>query len=87
MATGIEYIKSPIYLNEDGSRIDCLLKLFAFNEELPFTADKNDIEPHGIAIYNLIIAGEAGPISAYVPPSPPPTSDPVIPVTTAPTVI
>lgn len=83
----VEYIKSPVYSKEDGSTIDCILKLSAFNEEIPFTADKNDIEPHGVAIYNLIVAGEAGPIGSYVPPPTPPAREPVTPVTTTPTVI
>jgi hypothetical protein len=67
MNSTIDYIKNPVYVSEDGLRIDCLLKLSAFDEELPFTAYKHDVEPHGVAIYNLIIAGEAGPIGAYVP--------------------
>jgi hypothetical protein len=86
MAT-IEYMKSPVYSTEDGSTIDCILKLSAFDVELPFTASANDIEPHGVAIYNALLAGEAGPIGAYVPPPPRPVADPVVPVTTAPVVI
>lgn len=67
MISTVEYIKNPVYSSENGLHIDCLLKLSAFDEELPFTAYKHDVEPHGVAIYNLIIAGEAGPIGAYVP--------------------
>jgi hypothetical protein len=65
----VEYIKNAVYASEDGFQINCFMKLSIFDEEMPFTAYKYDVEPHGVAIYNLIIAGEAGPIGPYVPPA------------------
>ena len=86
--TSIEYMKTPVYSKEDRSAIDCILKLAAFDFEIPFTASLDDVEPHGAAIYQALLAGEAGPIGAYVPPP-----EPIVPVrvpnpdTTAPVVL
>lgn len=60
----IEYIKDPIYC-ADGARIDCRLKWDEIDEELPFTADPNDVEEHGRAIHAALVAGEFGPVAAY----------------------
>lgn len=40
------------------------------NEWLPFRANPNDVEAHGRDIYARAIAGEFGPIAAYVAPLP-----------------
>ena len=82
----VEYLKSPVYSSADGLNIDCVVKFSTVAVELPFTASLNDIEPHGVAIYQALLAGDAGPIGAYVPPpepikpsAPAPTSAPVAP--------
>jgi hypothetical protein len=69
--SNVEYIKNPVFMSENGSRIDCIVKFDSVPIELPFLADANDIEPHGRAIHAAILAGEAGEIEPYVPPSEP----------------
>ena len=64
----VEYIKNPIYVTEEGSRIDCVVKFDTVGVELPFTADAYDVEEHGRAIHAAILAGEAGEIGPYMPP-------------------
>ena len=68
----VEKIHSPIYVDETGTRIDCMVKFDTISLEVPFTADANDVEEHGRAIHAALIAGEYGPIAAFVPPPPPP---------------
>ena len=70
--SNVEAIHSPIYSNETGTRIDCMVKFDTVPVEVPFTADTNDVEEHGRAIYAALVAGEYGPIAAYVPPPLPP---------------
>lgn len=80
--TEVEYMKNPVYSNAEGTTIDCLLKLTSFDYEIPFTASLNDVEPHGVAIYQALLAGQAGPVLAYVPPPPPPEAPPQAQLTT-----
>lgn len=61
----IESITNPVYIAADGSRIDCRLKWKEIGEELPFTADPDDVEPHGRAIHAALVAGEYGPVAPY----------------------
>jgi hypothetical protein len=61
----LEYIKNPVYVTEDGSRIDCIIKWKEFAEEHPFTAAADDVEQHGRDIYALLVAGEFGPVAPY----------------------
>lgn len=63
----VEYLHSPIYMDSAGDNIDCVIKFDHFNEELPFTASKNDTLEHGRQIYDALIAGKFGPIAEYVP--------------------
>lgn len=72
----LETVLNPKYSNAAGTRIDCDLKWVGVAEPWPFTADPNDSEAHGRQIYGLIVAGNFGPIAAYVPP-PPPTAEQV----------
>lgn len=62
----IEYIKDPVYC-ADGVRIDCRLKWREIDEEFPFTADPNDVEPHGREIHAMLVAGAFGPVAPYQP--------------------
>jgi hypothetical protein len=75
----VESIHSPIYVDNTGTRIDCMVKFDTVPVELPFTADANDVEEHGRAIHAALVAGEYGPIAAYVPPSAPPVIEQVGP--------
>ena len=71
----VEDIKNPVYVDETGDRIDCDVKFDTLPTYVPFTADKNDVEPHGREIYAQLVAGDWGPIAPYVPP-PLPVIDP-----------
>lgn len=63
----------------DAGRVDCVV---TFEDDagniigpVPFTASPDDVEAHGREIYQKAIAGEFGPVGAYVappPPAPPP---------------
>jgi hypothetical protein len=64
----VESIHSPVYIDNTGNRIDCMVKFETLPMEVPFTADANDVEEHGRTIYAALIAGEYGPIAPYVPP-------------------
>jgi hypothetical protein len=81
-------LKSPVWADAEHTLIDCVITTSQFgDEELPFTADPNDVEPHGRVLFERIVAGEFGPIGEYVPPAEPepgPTpSSGEIPVTEA----
>lgn len=65
----VEYLKDPVFVDETGDRIDCIVKFDTVDIELPFTAYKYDVEAHGRAIYASLIQGDAGEIGAYVPPA------------------
>jgi len=68
----VESIHSPIYVDETGNFINCIVKFDTLPMEVPFTANANDVEEHGRAIHAALVAGKYGPIAAYVPPPPPP---------------
>ncbi len=64
---------NPRYANEKLNLIDCEIDHPNYGL-IPFTADKNDVESYGVEIYNRLLNGEFGEISAYQPP-PPKTTD------------
>ena len=69
---------SPVWANAEHTAINCLITTSQFGTEiLPFTANQNDVEAHGRAIFADIVAGAYGAIGEYVPPP-----KPVLPVTT-----
>ena len=80
----VEYLKTPVYANEDHSMISCIVKFPKFDFEVPFAAHKDDVESHGREIYNDLIAGKYGKIGAYVAP-PLPEPPPASPAPPAPT--
>jgi len=55
-----DYQKTVINLEVDFDELD--------EEYVSFTANPNDVEPHGVEIYNRALAGEFGPIADWVPP-------------------
>lgn len=65
-------VLNPRWANAEHTAIDCEITTSQFGEEvLPFTADQNDVEPHGRAIFADLVAGKYGPIAEYVaPPTP-----------------
>ena len=66
----LEYAKNPVWANAEHTMIDLIIKWDAFNEELPFTANPNDCESHGRAIYAAAKEGAFGPVAEYVSPTP-----------------
>lgn len=78
----VQKISNPVFANSENTKIDCLVKFDTVELEIPFTADKHDVEIHCRAIYDALMAGEYGPIGAYVPPP-----EPVIPTQAGPTVV
>jgi hypothetical protein len=66
-------VSNPRWANVEHTIIDCEITTSQFGDEvLPFTADQNDVEAHGRAIFADLVAGKYGPIAEYVPPPPPP---------------
>lgn len=63
----IEYALNPKVSGPDGS-ISLMVKFEEFSEELPFTATFDDVETHGVELYQRALAGEYGPIEPYIPP-------------------
>lgn len=72
----VESITNPVFIDDSNTRIDCMVKFDTLPMAIPFTADANDVEEHGRAIHAALIAGEFGPIAAYVPPPAPEPSEP-----------
>jgi len=72
MQTKLTSLTNPIWSNEAHTAIDCLITTSQFGDEvLPFTADQNDVEPHGRGIFADIVAGTYGAIGEYVAPPEP----------------
>ncbi len=55
-------VRSPKWTDNSRARIDCLIRTNYLDNEHPFTADPNDVEPHGREIFERCRAGEFGPI-------------------------
>lgn len=72
MQATLTSLTNPVWSNAGHTTIDCNITTSQFGlEVLPFTADQNDIEPHGRAVFANIVAGAYGAIGEYVaPPSP-----------------
>lgn len=67
MQSFLTSVSDPVWSNKEHTRIDCVITTSQFGEEkLPFTADKNDCEPHGRAIFADLISGKYGGIAEYV---------------------
>lgn len=77
MQTILNSVTSPRWSNAEHTRIDCTITTSQFGgEQLPFTADSQDVEAHGRSIFAAIVAGEYGPIEEYAPPPPVVTATP-----------
>jgi len=74
----IQTVTDPIYANEAGTAINCMVKFEEFPTALPFTASPNDPEEYGRQLYANLVAGVYGPVAPYVKPVPfaAPTSNP-----------
>lgn len=81
MQATLTSLTNPVWSNAAHTTIDCLITTSQFGDEvLPFTADQNDVEAHGRAIFDDLVAGAYGPIGEYVAPPEPVILEP--PVTT-----
>ena len=72
MQATLTSLTNPVWANADHTAIDCLITTTQFGAEiLPFTADQNDVEAHGRAIFANIVAGTYDAIGEYLaPPNP-----------------
>lgn len=56
-------VSNPVWSNAERTRIDCFITTSQFGDEkLPFTADKNDVESHGRAIFAELESGKYGDV-------------------------
>ena len=77
MQATLTSLSNPRWADEAHTIIDCEITTSQFGDEvLPFTANPNDPEPHGRAIFAAIVAGEYGPIGEYIPRVQPPAPTP-----------
>ncbi len=68
MQSVLTSLRNPRWTNAEHTMIDCEITTSQFGDEvLPFTASPNDVEAHGRAIFQDIVDGKYGEISAYVP--------------------
>jgi hypothetical protein len=78
MQATLTSVTAPVWANAEHTAIKCNITTSQFGDEvLPFTADQNDVEAHGRAIFADLVAGKYGPITEYVAPPEPvqPTVD------------
>ena len=60
-------VTNLVYSSQDMSRVNCFVQIEGVDGSLPFTADKNDPENYGAALYQDIVNGKYGPVSPYSP--------------------
>lgn len=72
----VEYASGPKWADPEHTRIDVIAKFDHISNEIEFTADSNDCEAHGRALFARAIEGEFGDIAEYFPPTPPPPPSP-----------
>jgi hypothetical protein len=63
----LEYAKNPRWSNRSQTKIDLIVRFTEINEELPFTANVSDPEPHGRDIFARAQAGEFGEVAPFNP--------------------
>jgi hypothetical protein len=71
----LQYAKNPQWANPEHTMIDLIVRFVEIPEDLPFTANPNDCEEHGRAIFAAASAGKYGDVAEYVPPPPPTTEE------------
>lgn len=64
-------VKNPHWANSEHTLIDMEIDHPEFGW-IPFTANPDDVEASGRALYAEAVAGDFGPVAEYVPPPPPP---------------
>ena len=61
--------QNPVWANFAQTLIDLEVDFDELDDVfVPFTADPNDPEAHGVDLYNRAVAGEFGAVGAFVPP-------------------
>ena len=55
-------VKDPVWVDDTHSSIHLTVLFDGFNSEVPFIASPDDIEPHGIELFNRALADEFGTI-------------------------
>jgi len=63
------YAKEPKFSAPDNSMIDLIVKFDEFNQEVPFTANPNDVVSYGRELYAKAMNGDFGEVAQYVSPS------------------
>ncbi|WP_081159935.1 hypothetical protein [Ensifer aridi] len=70
-------VRDPRWVSEAKKQIHCLVRFDHIpDEEVPFVADPNDVEPHGREIFAKCAAGEFGPVAECIPAVNDPLPDP-----------
>ena len=69
----VQYVKNPVYANQEKTVINCLVKFTEFDNDHSYTAASYDTVEHGKQIFNDLISGKYGVIGDYVAPLPSPT--------------
>ena len=64
----INTLTNPTYSNAEGTGIICEVQFNEIPGTHPFHATSFDPEPHGVQIYNDLVAGKYGAIAPYIPP-------------------
>lgn len=63
----IEYAKNPQWGNEEGTSINLLVKFSHIEDEIPFSASLQDVEAHGVLLFNNAKRGDYGVVAEYIP--------------------
>ena len=58
-------IANPRYANPEKTAMDCEV---VFGAPVPFSANRDDTEEHGRAIFAACVAGEHGEVAEFIPP-------------------
>lgn len=61
----LKYASNPKWSNRSHSAIDVVARFHEIEEDLPFTANPDDVEAHGRDIYYRASSGEFGPIAEF----------------------
>lgn len=62
----IESAHSPVWANSEKTAINLVAKFQHLDMEIDFTADINDGEEHGVAIFEAAMDGGFGQVAEYV---------------------
>ena len=70
MKRTVNSVRNVVWANYENTLVEMEVDFVEMEEEyVPFLANPNDSEPHGVDLYNRAVAGEFGPIGDYTPPA------------------